>query len=106
MALIASGCAIHDLSLAIDDTDRGLFHGDIEADVVLLAHGGAPTLDRGTIMPRLPPRDHRRGMTIYLWSGKRVAYLKKSNTGYDVYGFNGDHLGWSLPLAPSMIATR
>ncbi|MGO4677307.1 4-fold beta flower protein [Bosea sp. 2YAB26] len=45
-------------------------------------------------------------MTIYLWSGKRVAYLKKSNTGYDVYGFNGDHLGWSLPLAPSMIATR
>jgi len=46
MALIASGCAIHDLSLAIDDTDRGLFHGDIEADVVLLAHGGAPTLDR------------------------------------------------------------
>lgn len=28
--------------------------------------------------------------TIYLWSGKPVAYLDQVN----VYGFNGKHLGW------------
>ncbi len=34
-------------------------------------------------------------MTIYLWSGKPVAYLTKdSEGGYNVYGFNGKHLGW------------
>jgi len=33
-------------------------------------------------------------MTIYLWSGKPVAYLYKGTTGLDVYGFNGKHLGW------------
>lgn len=35
-------------------------------------------------------------MTIYMWSGKPVAYLKKGtgNDGYNVYGFNGKHLGW------------
>ena len=34
-------------------------------------------------------------MTIYLWSGKPVAYLEKdSDSGYHVYGFNGKHLGW------------
>jgi hypothetical protein len=34
-------------------------------------------------------------MTIYLWSGKPVAYLEKdSDSGYNVYGFNGKHLGW------------
>jgi hypothetical protein len=33
--------------------------------------------------------------TIYLWSGKPVAYLSEnSNGGFDVYGFNGRHLGW------------
>jgi hypothetical protein len=34
-------------------------------------------------------------LTIYLWSGKPVAYLK-SDTAKDfhVYGFNGKHLGW------------
>jgi hypothetical protein len=36
-------------------------------------------------------------LTIYLWSGKPVAYLSSSeNGGYDVYGFNGVHLGWFL----------
>lgn len=35
-------------------------------------------------------------MTIYLWSGKPVAYLKRGSDGYDIYGFNGDHLGWFL----------
>ncbi|MFM0296876.1 MULTISPECIES: 4-fold beta flower protein [Paraburkholderia] len=36
------------------------------------------------------------GLTIYLWSGKPVAYLEKAGTdeGYNVYGFNGKHLGW------------
>jgi hypothetical protein len=29
-------------------------------------------------------------LTIYLWSGKPVAYLDDKN----VYGFNGKHLGW------------
>ncbi|MGJ5006789.1 4-fold beta flower protein [Bradyrhizobium oligotrophicum] len=29
-------------------------------------------------------------LTIYLWSGKPVAYLDDGN----VYGFNGKHLGW------------
>jgi hypothetical protein len=29
-------------------------------------------------------------LTIYLWTGKPVAYLDKEN----VYGFNGKHLGW------------
>lgn len=28
--------------------------------------------------------------TIYLWSGKPVAYLNEEN----IYGFNGKHLGW------------
>ena len=39
--------------------------------------------------------------TIYLWSGKPVAYLvrvfyllDKDTVKYDVYGFNGKHLGW------------
>src|SRR6266704_371891 len=31
-------------------------------------------------------------LTIYLWSGKPVAYLE----GEDIYGFNGKHLGWFL----------
>lgn len=34
-------------------------------------------------------------LTIYLWSGEPVAYLKPSSgTDYNVYGFNGKHLGW------------
>lgn len=34
-------------------------------------------------------------MTIYLWSGKPVAYLDRdSSGGFHVYGFNGKHLGW------------
>jgi hypothetical protein len=35
-------------------------------------------------------------MTIYLWTGKPVAYLQRDSDGYDVYGFNGNHLGWFL----------
>jgi hypothetical protein len=34
-------------------------------------------------------------MTIYLWAGKPVAYLDLVGSGeFDVYGFNGQHLGW------------
>lgn len=34
-------------------------------------------------------------MTIYLWGGRPVAYLDGDGSGqYDVYGFNGQHLGW------------
>lgn len=33
-------------------------------------------------------------MTIYLWSGKPVAYLSSGGGGTSVYGFNGKHLGW------------
>ncbi|HRN48708.1 MAG TPA: hypothetical protein PKW69_11800 [Niabella sp.] len=29
-------------------------------------------------------------LTIYLWSGKPVAYISSGN----IYGFNGKHLGW------------
>lgn len=37
------------------------------------------------------------GLTIYLWSGEPVAYLDPdSQGGYNVYGFNGNHLGWFL----------
>lgn len=36
-------------------------------------------------------------LTIYLWDGKPVAYLEPSGAGeFDVYGFNGGHLGWFL----------
>jgi hypothetical protein len=36
-------------------------------------------------------------MTIYLWSGKPVAYLSTDdNGGYHIYGFNGKHLGWFI----------
>ena len=34
-------------------------------------------------------------LTIYLWSGKPVAYLDKDQAGgFHIYGFNGKHLGW------------
>lgn len=34
-------------------------------------------------------------LTIYMWSGKPVAYLDRdSGGGFHVYGFNGKHLGW------------
>jgi hypothetical protein len=34
-------------------------------------------------------------LTIYLWSGKPVAYLEKDGAGgFHIYGFNGKHLGW------------
>lgn len=32
--------------------------------------------------------------TIYMWSGKPVAYLHKENKEQHLYGFNGKHLGW------------
>ena len=33
--------------------------------------------------------------TIFMWSGKPVAYLARSvGGGFNVYGFNGKHLGW------------
>ena len=35
------------------------------------------------------------GFTIYLWSGKPVAYLERdTRSDFHVYGFNGKHLGW------------
>ncbi len=35
-------------------------------------------------------------LTIYLWSGKPVAYLERDSgaSGFHIYGFNGKHLGW------------
>lgn len=33
-------------------------------------------------------------LTIYLWSGKAVAYLHSESGKVHVYGFNGKHLGW------------
>lgn len=34
--------------------------------------------------------DTNDDLTIYLWSGKPVAYLNSNS----IYGFNGKHLGW------------
>ena len=31
---------------------------------------------------------------IYIWDGLPLAYLEKNGTYYNVYGFNGKHLGW------------
>lgn len=34
-------------------------------------------------------------LTLYSWEGEPSAYLKRSqNNEFDVYGFNGNHLGW------------
>lgn len=33
-------------------------------------------------------------LTVYLWSGKPVAYLSEAKAGFHIYGFNGKHLGW------------
>ena len=36
-------------------------------------------------------------LTIYTWSGVPVAYLNASDdrgTAYNIYGFNGKHIGW------------
>ena len=34
-------------------------------------------------------------LTIYLWNGTPVAYLSvDDDDGFNVYGFNGKHLGW------------
>jgi hypothetical protein len=41
----------------------------------------------GTAIAYVAPDDEH---TIYLWSGKPVAYLD----GEHIYGFNGKHLGW------------
>ena len=35
-----------------------------------------------------------RDRTVYLWSGDAVAYLEPSAGLYDIWGFNGRHLGW------------
>jgi hypothetical protein len=32
--------------------------------------------------------------TIYLWNGTPVAYLSAQSNYYNIYGFNGNHLGW------------
>ena len=32
--------------------------------------------------------------TIYLWGGEPVAYLTYESGSYNIYGFNGNHLGW------------
>jgi len=42
---------------------------------------------RGNAVAYIEPADD---LTIYLWSGRPVAYLK----GKSVYGFNGRHIGW------------
>lgn len=33
-------------------------------------------------------------LTVYLWAGKPVAYLEKNDDYFNIYGFNGKHLGW------------
>lgn len=38
--------------------------------------------------------DTNDDLTIYLWSGKPVAYLESKGSYFNIYGFNGKHLGW------------
>ena len=33
-------------------------------------------------------------LTIFMWNGKPVAYLSKKGDDFNIYGFNGNHLGW------------
>mgnify|MGYP001421712482 CR=1 FL=1 len=33
-------------------------------------------------------------LTIYMWDGTPVAYLESDGVAFDIYGFNGLHLGW------------
>lgn len=36
-------------------------------------------------------------LTLYMWNGRPVAYLSVSKSNgdvFDIYGFNGRHLGW------------
>ena len=34
-------------------------------------------------------------LPIYMWNGKPVAYLSPNeDNSFDIYGFNGKHLGW------------
>ncbi len=32
--------------------------------------------------------------TIFMWDGTPVAYLHPKNDQFNIYGFNGKHLGW------------
>lgn len=66
--------------MKVDGVDGTVFVKRVDPEVVLCDKAGSPVawLDRTD------------EMTIYLWSGKPVAYL----SGKSVYGFNGDHLGW------------
>ena len=47
--------------------------------------------NRGNAEAYIDPKDDN---TIYLWSGKPVAYLANGNDQINIYGFNGKHLGW------------
>ena len=33
-------------------------------------------------------------LTIYMWNGTPVAYLDAKGGLFNIYGFNGEHLGW------------
>ena len=66
----------------------------------LLAGSGSARADdeitlfdgRGRASAYIAPDDEG---TIYLWSGKPVAYLDAdSASGFHICGFNGKHLGW------------
>lgn len=35
-----------------------------------------------------------KDFTIYLWNGKPVVYLLKEGGVFNIYGFNGKHIGW------------
>lgn len=36
----------------------------------------------------------QRDLTIYLWNGTPTTYLEPSGDCYNIYGYNGEHLGW------------
>lgn len=66
--------------MKVDGVDGTVFVKRVDPEVILCDRVGDP----------VAWIDRTDEMTIYLWSGKPVAYL----SGKSVYGFNGEHLGW------------
>lgn len=67
--------------------------------ILLLSPGSVYPLDEVTLFDRggnptayIAPDDDG---TIYMWDGNPAAYIERDPMeGYDVWGYNGKHLGW------------
>jgi hypothetical protein len=60
----------------------GVSSFSLDRDEIILFDSG------GNAMAYIDTADH--DFTIYLWNGTPTAYI----VGNDIYGFNGEHLGW------------